>query len=203
LDTGYNSVGWPILEKIPGLNRIPRIGGNCAQPGEVMAWLRDSVRPEQDDRALIILSHRQDYSAYDGNYVKTAQQLAAYITDRSVLWFWGHEHRLAGYTSFQKNGGIAAFGRCLGHGGMPVDRHPVVRDEECRTKLEFVDTRAYDSPEGIDVGYNGLASLRFDGESLVVRYLDLTGVDLVEEQWTTSTRQPVRVSFRSMIGAGV
>ena len=43
------------------------------------------------------------------------------LGDREVIWLWGHEHRLAVYGKFQSKNGIKAFGRCIGHGGMPVE----------------------------------------------------------------------------------
>ena len=197
LDTGYNSVGIPILEHIPIINRIRWIGGNCAQEPDWIEWLANTVRPEQDKRALILLSHHNYYSAFEDerNYPKPAQQLARYIK-RPVLWFWGHEHRLAAYDAHQRDGGITAIGRCIGHGGMPIERNPEVLDKASAKVLRFVDNRPYDSGEGIDVGFNGFANLTFEKESLKVRYLDLQGQEALFEEWTSYKGLPTLVTFR-------
>src|SRR5580704_12833143 len=58
-------------------------------------------------------------------------------------------------------GGIEAYGRCIGHGGMPVERGVEPDMEECR--LLAWDNRRYENGEPINVGYNGHANLSFDG----------------------------------------
>ena len=86
-------------------------------------------------------AHRGQYvSRFDHCYPKPAQQLAEFIS-RPVLWLWGHEHRLAIYEEAKMEGGVTAFGRCIGHGGKPVDlpRKTPLHDFE----VEFVDERLY------------------------------------------------------------
>jgi len=60
--------------------------------------LKEMVRPEEDPRGVILLSHHQNYSGFQDQYAKPAQQLWNAGLQRRVLWFWGHEHRLAGTT---------------------------------------------------------------------------------------------------------
>jgi hypothetical protein len=87
LDTGYNSIGAPIIEHF--------LEPDCALPDELIEWLRSLVRPRADDpRGIVILSHHQYVSRYDNCYPRPAQQLAEFFS-RPVLWLWGHEHRLA------------------------------------------------------------------------------------------------------------
>lgn len=118
LDSGYNSVDWPVLEYL----RTPP----CGLRSEEIAWVRDAARPRADDtRGIILLSHHQVFSRYDDCYPLQARQLAPFF-DRPVLWFWGHEHRPAMYEEHAVPGGVRAFGRCIGHGGMPVDLPPAV-----------------------------------------------------------------------------
>ncbi len=51
-------------------------------------------------------------------------------------------------------GGVRAFGRCIGHGGMPVDLPPApLHDFE----TEFVDARVYPNDENLKIGFNGSA----------------------------------------------
>ncbi len=97
-----------------------------------------------------------------------------------MLWFWGHEHKLAIYDKFGSPGGIESYGRCVGHGGMPVERG-------CQPDLDCPwlawDNRRYRIGEDIDVGYNGHANLKLDGPTLAVAYVDLDGKLLFTENW--------------------
>jgi hypothetical protein len=172
LDTGYNSIGIPVMEYI--------FSPSCKLRNEELAWLRDQVNPKGDTRGLILLTHHQYCSAFDTEYPKTAIQLAQVI-DRPVLWFWGHEHRMAIYGKYAVNGGIQAFGRCLGHGGMPVAINPTVKRPD--RPLAAFDNRQYPSPENIVVGYNGFANLIFRNNRLAVEYRDLKDRVLLIEQW--------------------
>jgi calcineurin-like phosphoesterase family protein len=176
LDTGYNSVGFPLLEYI--------FSPDCALPDQLMDWLRNVVRLKEDRRGLVLLSHHQYYSRFDKWYVKPAEQLAEFI-DRAVLWLWGHEHRLAVYEKFQTGGGIVAFGRCVGHGGMPVEL-PLDKPlhEEC--EAEFVDRRLYDNNEHLRVGVNGFAELVLKGNTLRIDYVDIEDKAIFSESWAIS-----------------
>jgi calcineurin-like phosphoesterase family protein len=178
IDTGYNSTGIPILSHIPLINRIPGVGGNCALRDELISWLVDTVKPQQDNRGLVILSHHQYYSAFDTKYRKPAQQLWKAGVQKHAVWFWGHEHRLAGYDLFGEDD-LKVFGRCVGHGGMPVDRGGPVHSEP---KPKFYDDRK--STNGF--GVNGHVNLTFAGPRLEARYIDLNSVgnaEILFEQW--------------------
>ena len=131
--------------------------------------------------------------------MKPAQQLAEFI-DRPVLWFWGHEHRLALYGLHAFKGGIPAYGRCIGHGGMPVDRWPDgkrLRHPDCAPT--FADNRRFPNDESLDVGYNGYALLAFEGPSLRVDYKDITGAVVHSERWSRrcDARWPSPLALRS------
>jgi hypothetical protein len=58
------------------------------------------VNPDGDKRGLILLSHHGPHSAFEAWYQIPAKQLAKVI-HRPVIWFWGHEHRLAIYEKFR------------------------------------------------------------------------------------------------------
>ncbi|HET7897921.1 MAG TPA: hypothetical protein VFL47_09635, partial [Flavisolibacter sp.] len=91
---------------------------------------------------------------------------------RTVLWFWGHEHRLSLYGENIMNNGLRVFGRCIGHGGMPVDieedpnnnsqRNLVVFDKRLRKKID----------EKYPVGYNGYTVLKLNGPEVTIEYYD-------------------------------
>ena len=116
MDTGYNSIGWPLIEYI--------FPPDCALRPELLDWLRPAVKPRSDDpRGIVVLSHHQYFSRFQQWYPKPAKQLSEFFP-RKFLWFWGHEHRLAIYRQFGVDGGPKVFGRCIGHGGMPVDPLP-------------------------------------------------------------------------------
>jgi len=174
LDTGYNSVGWPMLEIL--------FPADCALPAKVIDWLKDEVRLNQaDERGIILLSHHQYYSKYDCCYRKPALQLSQLITG-PVLWFWGHEHRLVIYEEFGIGDGLRAHGRCIGHGGMPVE-YPLPRPQLKDCPVEFIDDRLYFNDENLRLGLNGFARLTLRGKSLAIEYVDLTGYAVFREDW--------------------
>ena len=174
IDTGYNSIGVPVLSGIPWINRIPGIGGDCELPPESLVWLKQVVKAEGDQRGLILLSHHQNYSGFQDQYTKPAQQLWDAGIRRNVLWFWGHEHRLAGY-DLNGTGDLKSYGRCVGHGGMPVDVGSPVREPH---------PSFYDDRRGAHgYGVNGHVNLAFAGPRVTAVYVDLEGKELLEESW--------------------
>jgi len=175
IDTGYNSIGVPIFSHIPIINDIPGIGGNCKLRNELIDWVTDVVKPAQDQRGLIIISHHQNYSAFQNQYKKPAQQLWDAGIRRPVLWFWGHEHRLAGYDLYGTCD-LKSFGRCIGHGGMPVDRGVPTHEP---TPV-FYDNRLAKNSYGV----NGFVNLTFNGSTLTTEYDDLDGTNVLREKWT-------------------
>jgi hypothetical protein len=138
------------------------------------------VNPKGDKRGLVLLTHHQYCSVFDDEYPKPAQQLSKLI-DRPVLWLWGHEHRMAVYGKYQGAGGIQAYGRCIGHGGMPVDINPKLRRTD--RPLTAYDNRQYPSPENIIVGYNGFINLTVRERRLTIEYRDLKNNLLLTENW--------------------
>ncbi|MGH9450251.1 MAG: metallophosphoesterase [Terriglobia bacterium] len=186
VDTGYNSVGLPILEWVPQIRKIPHVGGDCSLPPAVVRWLRETVRPETDGRGVILLSHHQYWSSFEHHFSKAGEQLVGLI-GKPVLWFWGNEHRMAIYAPHRVKNGIEAFGRCLGHGGMPATVHAKPRHKPGEGPLVIYDDREYRKVSGIAVGFNGYANLIFDGPRLRIEYRDLRQRDnlLLTEEWET------------------
>ncbi len=173
LDTGYNSVGWPFIEYL--------LPADCALPKPLMDWLAGVLAGGDDGRGIILLSHHQYYSAFEARYPKPAAQLSAFFK-RPVLWFWGHEHRMAIYDKYAIDGNLEAHGRCLGHGGMPVDLPPAgPLHPEC--PVLFADARHYPNDENLRIGMNGFARLTFKGPSLHVEYADLHGDSVYVEDF--------------------
>jgi hypothetical protein len=198
LDTGYDSIGWPLVEYVVQLA--------CALVPEQIEWLRNVVFAKHDDpRGIILLTHHQYYSRYDDQYPKQAVQLAEFIS-RPVLWFWGHEHRMAIYREHGVEGGIRAFGRCIGHGGMPVDLPPTTprtpKQEECI--VEFTDTRPYPNDENLTVGFNGYAQMLLRGNQATINYVDVHGAIVFSESWVTEAENLRRTDasdlFRPLTG---
>ncbi len=177
LDTGYNSIGWPIIEDI--------VEPSCAFGPEQIDWLRRVVQPGDDRRGIVILTHHQYYSRYDDCYPVPARQLAEFLKDRTVLWFWGHEHRLAIYKMPAASDRIAVFGRCIGHGGMPIELPPK-EPEHPEYLVEFMDNRHYRNDEHLVIGYNGYARLSLQGNRAAVQYVDLKGKQVFFEEWATT-----------------
>jgi hypothetical protein len=195
LDTGYNSTGistafdyFSRIKSIQWFRKSTWFKPSCRLRPELMAWLEKIIAPNRDGTipATVLLSHHQYFSSFDDWYRIPGQQLRQFFGDRKVLWFWGHEHRFAIYDCFSISGGVQAFGRCLGHGGMPVDRTATPDITDCNCVL--YDNRKYPNNENIDVGYNGFATLNFSGPTLGVNYYDLHNKLLITESWQTNSR---------------
>jgi 3',5'-cyclic AMP phosphodiesterase CpdA len=171
LDTGYSAKLIPGLELLPWWVRL--------QPHN-LEWLQRNVLSSSDTRPILLLSHHQWYSAFEREYRKLGRELGN--DPRYLLWFWGHEHRLAGYGAFRTHPkGPLIRGRCIGHGGMPTeDIHKPVKRER---NLVFYDQRVAGSVDRTEVGYNGFALLEFDGANLEVSYVEETGRVLLREKW--------------------
>ena len=188
LDTGYYSVGIPIIEKI--------IKPSCRQHDKLLKWLHDDVRLHEDrQRGVILLSHHQYYSQFETYFERSAQQLSRTL-DRPVLWFWGHEHRLAIYGKHATGAGVLeAFGRCLGHGGLPIE--DIVEDPKSDAKhqvgLVLYDRRKKKviGSDDTPIGYNGYADLLFDGNRLKVEYRDAQNL-LASEEWEVDGKGNLR-----------
>jgi Calcineurin-like phosphoesterase len=186
LDTGYNAIGIPIIEYfLQPDSRLPRAS---------VEWLRDVVQLRADDpRGIVFLSHHPYFSRFDHCYTKPAKQIAEFVKG-PVLWFWGHEHRLAIYEEMNKPGGIRTFGRCVGHGGMPVDMVPTDIPHP-EYAVEFTDNRLYPNDEGLTIGFNGFARLTFQGPVLTAQYVDLHGTVVFSESWAAERGNLNRIRY--------
>ena len=159
LDTGYNSVGFSSIFSM------------CKLEDVFLDWLHNHVQPKDFAGAIILLGHHPYCSAFERGYVRPATQLKGLLGDRCVLWFWGHEHRFAIYGKYKSAAGIQAFGRCIGHGGMPVSLgNP---SSKSKAPLVMYDNRRYDNLDGAFVGFNGFANLTFVGSKLTVEYFSV------------------------------
>jgi hypothetical protein len=182
LDTGYNSVGIPILSLIPGINRISAVGGDCHLEDSILRWLRETVRPREHPKATLLLSHHPYYTAFSEQAViKPAQQLKEFFQDQDVVWMWGHEHRLAIYAKYDAGAGLSAYGRCAGHGGMPVE---MGSPNPKKAPLLFYDARTHRLDDGSEVGENGFVLLHLEGPTLRLDYRDIADTQLLVEQFT-------------------
>lgn len=171
LDTGYRSVGIPLIELI--------LSEADLHP-EIIKWLKDELKVQQSNKGIILLTHHQYTSAFDKTYPAAARQLIEIFGSRKVLWFWGHEHRLALYGLYKIDNGIGAFGRCIGHGGMPVN---LVHVNEMKrgSNIVALDNRPYKNIAGTEVGHNGYVVLELEDHRLKVEYFDEK--DLLLAEW--------------------
>jgi hypothetical protein len=182
LDTGYNSAGLPILGSLPGLSSIPWIGGDGRIEPAVLDWLRTNVRPHERPKTTLLLSHHQYFSSFpDEVFPKPAAQLREFFRGQDLLWLWGHEHRLAVYDLYTPDGNLRCYGRCIGHGGMPVEITP---PKPGQAPLIFHDDRTnYPIGDGSKAGWNGFVNLTLQGPKLNLEYRDVTGKRLFHESF--------------------
>ncbi|CAF3098647.1 unnamed protein product [Rotaria sp. Silwood2] len=215
LDTGYDS--FSLLEIDNASIKLPQ---------ELMEWLKTVVGldPQMTDkRGLLFFSHHQVISAWNEK-PNTAfpEQIASLLPEgRTVLYLWGHEHRLSFYEKQtikpQKNSdkSLTLYGRCIGNSGFPTlaTELPTKARE---TKLLFYDDRLYnvqgkDAWVDMALGFNGYVTMKFvhpkqpDGTSLYLSYKSLTlnndgqltaenPTVLVNEEWSVDSNGNVILS---------
>ncbi|HEV7347551.1 metallophosphoesterase family protein [Telluribacter sp.] len=179
LDTGYTSVGRPLMEVISP--------PDCHLRKEQLDWLRDVVRigDPADKRGLVLLSHHPNVSSFRDDYFKPGEQICELLgeADRPLIWFWGHDHRLVVYHLEQNRNGPRTFGRCVGHSGMPVEiKMPRTQVEQDR--LLYYDRRVRKQIGRHPVGYNGFVMLNLRDNKLVAEYRDIEDTRVLEEEWS-------------------
>jgi predicted phosphodiesterase len=186
LDTGYHSIG-----KLPLIEWIPWFAPDCHFDEVLMTWLREDVKlnDPEDKRGLLVLTHHQYISAFqdESEYLKPAEQLAELIgVDRPVVWLFGHEHKFSMYEKVQVKKGITGYGRCIGHGGMPVEVTSGEFKKDPRNhghgKLVTVDERKRPCDSPTPLGYNGFVHLSLAGNQLQINYRDNQQL-LLTETW--------------------
>jgi hypothetical protein len=96
-------------------------------------------------------------------------------------------------------GGVTAHGRCIGHGGMPVELPKSVLHDFA---AEFVDMRIYPNDENLAIGFNGFAKMTLSGNRLSLDYVDLKGTLVFSEVWTADRGELVRVSTEALSAVG-
>jgi len=184
LDSGYYSGIFPLLEKF-WLSKI-RLDESILQ------WLKSVVFVDpRDRRPVIVLTHHQPFSAFGPGYASLTKNLAPYL-DRILLWMWGHEHRFAGYGPVTRGGAVIR-GRCIGHGGMPIEVAQPPQDAKS-TNLVFYDDRLANELSEIvrePVGFCGFAAMHLDGPDLTIDYIDENAVLLLREAWNCAGPTPV------------
>ena len=194
IDTGYNSIGIPILNMIPWVNQIPWIGGDCHLEKQLIEWLRSVVKLKEHPKPTVVLSHHQYFSAFpDQNYPKPAKQLAEFLQTQEFIWLWGHEHRLGIYDKHTTTEGITFYPRCIGHGGMPVE---LAKPNRSKAPLRLYDKeRSHKLDDGTDVGENGLVNLTIQGDVLTLDYRDIKNTSLLVERFTPGANGALTYTF--------
>jgi hypothetical protein len=169
IDTGYNS---------------DTITGDCHLEPALMDWLKNKIDPLNSRKPTVLLSHHQWFSGFaDGNYDKPAEQVAPLFKNQEIVWLWGHEHRLAIYNKFKGTGDLTAYGRCIGHGGMPIEMPgvPIPIGNSIPQQVEYWDGETDVYPGRFhklgdtQVGTNGYAQMTIQDSTLTIEYLDADG----------------------------
>ena len=182
LDTGYNSAGLPLLGWLPGIDRLRGVHADGRLEDGLLTWLRETIRPQENRKATLLLSHHQYLTAYsDEVFVRPAQQLEELFAGQEVVWLFGHEHRLGIFKRRRSPGGFPVYARCIGHGGMPVECGE--RPQRHRG-LKFYDPRAdypLDPGGGAYAGWNGFVNVQFHGMEMALDYRDLHNRPMFQE----------------------
>ena len=194
IDTGYNSVGKPVLGSMPHVDKIPWVGADCALQQELLDWLRVNVRPREQPKATVLLSHHQYFSAFrDETFQRPAKQLREFFHGQDLVWIWGHEHRVTVYEKHSPaDGHLTCHARCLGHGGMPVE---CGKPDLKRAPAAFYDARCdYPVGDGSCAGWNGFLNVTMEGQEMLLEYRDLNDALMFQERMTAEPGGGVRVT---------
>jgi hypothetical protein len=184
LDSGYLSYAF-----LPGANKHRNMlkETDAPQPDQVIDWLQNVVKLDDpnDKRGIVLVTHHMPYSDWDKEYLGTAKQLNSMLKGRSVVWFFGHEHRLAFYTKLRlqeaaskKNpaweSDFDLFPRMVGNGGFPDTMPPPSQHDGAR--LLMWDNRTYqtipqDPFPAASISFNGFFKIEVDGDAMDVSYI--------------------------------
>ena len=118
---------------------------------------------------LVLLSHHQLFSAWEdpGPYLRLRLSDDVLDPGHVKAWFWAHEHRAVAYEPF----GPLPFGRCIGHGGVPVWASGQPRAANGRPAVTWRETGVV--THGVErFAKFGFAVADLDGPGLRVRYFD-------------------------------
>jgi hypothetical protein len=115
-----------------------------------------------------------------------------FFKDREVVWVWGHEHRLAIYDKFAEDGAFTAYGRCVGHSGMPTDTGA----PNNKTPVRFYDRRTHKLEDGSVVGENGYVLATIRNDTLTLDYRDIQDTELFAETFTKAANGKLAYSFQ-------
>ncbi|HEY1756674.1 MAG TPA: metallophosphoesterase [Bryobacteraceae bacterium] len=182
---------WRILAVDTGYNSDVA-GGNCSLEQANLDWLKNVINPAGNRKPTVLLSHHQWFSGFgDGDYDKPADQIAPFLQNQEIVWLWGHEHRLAIYYKYKgPDNHLTAYGRCLGHGGMPIEMPATDPTEDPAKHTEYWDgaiaqypNRFQTLPDKTVIGTNGYAQMVIQGPTLTLEYLDADGTSVLKESF--------------------
>ena len=91
-----------------------------------------------------------------------------------------------------KRGWPTITGRCIGHGGMPVDL-PGTHKAGSIGAASFVDKRRYHNDEKLRVGINGFAQMTIRGDALAIDYIDVYGDTVYTERFRAEAGAAVAI----------
>lgn len=181
LDTGY--LCFKLNQN--GSRDIGKGGETDApQPKEVVDWLMNTVKLNNpnDKRGIVLLTHHMPYSDFEHVYLGTAMQLQNILPkSRTVVWFFGHEHRFALYDKLKLNehhfkSDYAIYPRLVGNGGYRITPKSPTHHKR-HLKLKAYDKRLYqevpddDKHKMVKLGFNGYFKILVDGPDLLVNYI--------------------------------
>jgi hypothetical protein len=171
-----------LLVGLDSAYNTPDVMHNKADLNEPqVAWL-DNIIAQAGTRKVILFSHHQPFSHFDGQNQMMTGRLAGHLASRKIFaWYWGHEHRSI---LFDQHPTWGFFGRCAGHSGFPYFRDklqnaPIVEHKPLDTKWHRLDAKnmlpgaiildgpnPYLTGEESKYGVQGYMSLEFDGPHL-------------------------------------
>ena len=163
-----------------------------------VTWLEQLVAG-RGNRKVVLFSHQQLFSRLDSQGTNLKTKLDGLLSKGLITaWYWGHEHQCVLYDKHTQWGLTA---RCLGNGGIPSARDPIVRKSPQERAESYITWRrlevdpqkpwaprclALDGPnpdvKGRENDFvpHGYMTLQFDGPTLTERVLLPDGTKIFE-----------------------
>lgn len=194
LDTGYACLNWWCQDKEPDLK------------DPVLRWLTTLMAASGNDKkGVLLMTHHTPVSAFSANpnpMYKLPRQLEKVLNRRTVVWLFGHEHRLAIYGKQTLTGcNYEVYPRCVGQSGYPAEIHQSVLHRTVTSLLYFDDRvdRSNTMAQHCLMGYNGWVTITIgEGNSMSIDYCTVNGANppaptrLYSERFTAGNGQAVQ-----------
>lgn len=154
------------------------------EAGPQLEWLRKEILPRFRKQKIIVLTHHQPVDLSGSHTNALYSQLTGLLQEFKLkpnLWYFGHEHNAAAYTS---QSALKFPGRCIGHGGIPYGDASLIKTGK---KVAWKESSSANDPKYRSRILNGFMSLELNGANLKESFVSENGDARWEKSWEGQT----------------